>query len=132
LTIYKELKKKETDELNSHFKVSNIICYRDTRTKCVIKAETNGEVIIKSGDQTKFENLFLPRKLKAGVLVVDLPLQVPFFPNNKSDSGLATTLEISFAWNTTTRTATKSQYRCPIVRIPNNCATSLISTGSSL
>jgi hypothetical protein len=57
-------------------RISNIICYEDKNDNCLIKAESNGEIIIKSDNKTKFENLFLPRKLKSGVLVVDLPLQV--------------------------------------------------------
>ena len=74
--MYKELKKHDKKINETKCRISNIICYEDKTQNCQIKAESNGEIIIKSDNKTKFENLFLPRKLKSGVLVVDLPVQV--------------------------------------------------------
>lgn len=73
LVLFKELRK---GARAARCRATNVLCYEDSSTRSVIKAEANGEIVVRAGDRAKFENLFLPRKLKAGVLVVDLPRQV--------------------------------------------------------
>lgn len=88
LIIYKELKRREKNGIEGQYKASNVICYEDSVKNFVIKAESNGELIVLPDNRANFENLFLPRKLKSGVLVVDLPLQVLFCnPKAHVDSG---------------------------------------------
>lgn len=42
----------------------------------IIKGESNGEITIRENHNINFENIFLPRKLKQSVVVVDLPYKV--------------------------------------------------------
>ena len=61
------------------YKISNISFLENKTSGCCIKTESNGEIVIKENNNIKFENLFLPRKLKNSVLVVDLPFKVKIF-----------------------------------------------------